>query len=61
MSDDSERYAYSLLTDTWYRVTEWEWRDRDKGQIIAKSKTEVAREDVPQGWLNGTEERGDAE
>lgn len=52
------RYAYSALTDTWYRVTEYE--ELGDGQIRAKSKEEVPREDVPQRWLDATEERGEA-
>jgi len=55
-SSDMERYGYSRLTDTWYRVTDWE--DLGDGKIQAKSKEEVPREEVPQEWLNATEERG---
>jgi len=58
-SGEGERYAYSRLTDTWYRVDEWEWRNKPKGQMIAKLKTEVNRDDVPQKWISGVEERGD--
>lgn len=54
---DMDRYAYSLLTDTWYRVSEWE--DLGDGKIQAKGKVEVPREEVPQEWLDATVERGD--
>lgn len=49
------RYGYSSLTDTWYRVTEYD--DLGDGKIIAKSKEPVDREEVPQAWLDATEER----
>ena len=55
-SGEGERYGYSRLTDTWYRVDEWEWRNKAKGQIIAKSKREVKRDDVPRKWLKGVAE-----
>jgi len=51
------RYAYSRLTDTWYEVDEWEWHDKENDQLIAKSKTEVDRENVPQKWIDAVEER----
>lgn len=51
----SERYGYSRMTDTWYRVTEWE--DLGDGKIKAKSKKRVPREDVPQEWIEATDER----
>lgn len=48
-------YAYSRVTDTWYRVTEY---DRVEGEkIVAKEKVEVDREAVPQAWLDATDER----
>jgi len=56
-SELDHRYAYSQLTDTWYRVDDWEVHNEEKGQIVAKSKTEVKREDVPQHWIDGVEER----
>ncbi len=49
------RYGYSRMTDTWYRVTEWD--DLGDGKIRAKSKEPVDREDVPQEWLEATDER----
>jgi hypothetical protein len=52
---EDHRYGYSTLTDTWYRVDDWEVLNPEKGQIVAKSKTEVAREDVPQHWVDATE------
>jgi hypothetical protein len=55
MTSDIEKYGYSRLTDTWYRVTEWE--DLGGGKIKAKSKKEVPREDVPQEWIEATKER----
>jgi hypothetical protein len=44
-----EVYARSPMTDTWYRVTEYEERG-ENGQIVAKQKEEVDREDVPEEW-----------
>lgn len=52
------RYAYSMLTDTWYRVTDYD--DLGDGKIVAKNKEPVDREEVPKAWLDATEERGDA-
>lgn len=51
-----ERYGYSLLTDTWYLVTDYD--DLGDGKIRAKSKEAVDREDVPQEWLGAIEEVG---
>ena len=53
---ESQRYGYSKMTDTWYRVDEWDWHDKEKGQIRAREKTEVDREEVPQHWIDATEE-----
>lgn len=55
MSETGERFAYSLMTDTWYRVTEWD--NLGDGQIEAKSKEEVDRSEVPQDVLDATTER----
>jgi len=55
----NEQYGYSRLTDTWYRVTDWE--DLGGGKIKAKSKKEVSREDVPQEWIEATKERSDTD
>lgn len=52
--NDTNRYGYSQLTDTWYRVTDWD--DLGDGKIRAKSKEEVDREDVPREWIEATEE-----
>lgn len=52
------RYAYSELTNTWYRVTEYD--DLGDGKIYAKSKERVGREDVPQPWLDAIEGAGSA-
>jgi hypothetical protein len=49
------RYAYSKLTDTWYRVTEYDVLDR--GRIQAREKEEVPRDEVPEAWLEAVEER----
>lgn len=58
MSDD--HYAYSKLTDTWYQVHDYEHVDGNK--IVAKSKTEVPRAEVPDDVLERTDERSyDAE
>ena len=61
MSDKSasgvEQYAYSFLTDTWYRVHDWE--DRGDGKILSQSKEEVSAEEVPDRWLDAAGERGD--
>lgn len=54
-NDSTDRYGYSQLTDTWYRVTDWD--DLGDGKIQAKSKEEVDREDVPQEWVDATEKR----
>ena len=51
----TERYAYSQLTDTWYLLHDWE--DLGDGQIRAKSKEPVGREEVPQQWIDGVNER----
>ncbi|ELY68886.1 hypothetical protein [Natrinema versiforme] len=55
MAETDDRYAYSRLTDTWYRVFDYDHVEGDK--IIANSKEEVAREDVPQEWLERIDER----
>jgi len=52
---DTKRYGYSRLTDTWYQVTDW--KDLGDGKIRAKSKEKVRREDVPQKWIEATDER----
>lgn len=57
MKDNNERYGYSKITDTWYRLDDWE--DLGDGKVRAKGKTEVPREEVPQEWLDATDERGD--
>ena len=51
-----ERYAYSRITESWYRVTAW--KDLGDGKIQAQSKEEVPREEVPKEYLDATEERG---
>lgn len=56
MSGDNERFGYSRLTDTWYRVTDW--KDLGDGKIQAKSKEEVDRSDVPREWIEAVNERG---
>lgn len=59
MSDNEnggmERYAYSQLTDQWYIVHEYE--DLGDGRIVAKSKDPVDRDEVPQHWIDGVNER----
>ena len=59
MSNDTkpDRYAYSRMTDTWYLVHDYE--DHGDGKLVANSKTEVDRSEVPQEVLDATEERGD--
>ena len=52
-------YAYSKLTGTWYEVFEYE--DKGDGKIVAESKREVDREDVPQEYLDATKETTYAE
>jgi len=47
-------YAYSRLTDTYYRVTEYD--DLGGGQIRAQSKEKIEREAVPEAWLEALEE-----
>lgn len=44
-----EVYARSPMTDTWYRVTDYE-EAGPGGKIVAKSKEEVEREEVPEEW-----------
>jgi len=51
----TERYGYSYLTDTWYRVTEWEELEGDK--ILATAKDEVDRAVVPRRVKEATDER----
>jgi len=46
-------YAKSELTDSWYRV--WEYERKDGENIIAKSKTEVSKEEVPDQWVDRIE------
>jgi hypothetical protein len=48
-------YAKSPLTGNWYRVTEWE--KRGDGKIVAEKKEEVDRSDVPDEWVEATEEK----
>jgi len=55
---EDPRYAKSPLTGSWYRVSEWE--DRGGGKILAKSKEEVSRDEVPQEWIERIES-GDAD
>ena len=43
------RYSYSPLSDTYYWVDEWE--ERGEGRIIAKTKTEIEPDEVPDGWM----------
>jgi len=51
MTETGERYAYSELTGTWYKVMEWQWVDKENGKLKAKEKTEVPKSDVPKAWL----------
>lgn len=51
-ANDGYRYGYSQMTDTWYRVTDWEYAG--DGKIVAKSKTKVPKEEVPADWLTAT-------
>lgn len=48
-------YAHSPMTDTWYRV--WDYERLGDGEIQATDKEEVGREEVPQRWIEATEER----
>ncbi|ELZ05305.1 hypothetical protein [Natrialba aegyptia] len=52
--EHGERFAYSRLTDTWYRVTAW--TDLGEGRIQSHSKEAVDREEVPEEWTEGVEE-----
>lgn len=47
------RYGYSEMTDTWYRVDDWE--DLGDGEILATSKEEVPKEEVPQEWIDAVQ------
>lgn len=42
---EGERYAKSPVTDNTYVVTKWE--DRGDGRMVAKRKTEIDPEDIP--------------
>jgi len=53
-SETGERYAYSEVTNTWYRVTEWD--GLGDGKIQAKEKEPVDRDEVPQDVLEATDE-----
>lgn len=48
-------YAYSHMTDMWYRVWDWDRVNGDK--IRANSKERVARKDVPENWRRGVLDR----
>lgn len=52
---DGTRYAYSRLTDTWYRVYDYEHVEGEK--IIANGKEEIDRDEVPAACLEATDER----
>jgi ribosomal protein L37E len=52
------RYARSPLTGKWYRVSDWD--ELEDGKIVAKSKEEVDREDVPEHWAEAIEEATEA-
>lgn len=54
---EDTRYGYSWVTDTWYKVYDWE--DREGDMILAENKEEVPREEVPQRYLDATDERPD--
>lgn len=51
-------YGYSPFTDTWYSFSEYE--EAGDGVRVTGQKTEVDRDDVPQEWLDATDERGEA-
>jgi len=57
MTEQETRYAYSKLTDTWYKVTDWKWINKEKGQMKTYEKEEVKRENVPEKWLGAVDER----
>lgn len=50
----TERYGFSKVTGTWYLLHDWE--DKGDGKVVAKGKTEVDREEVPQEFLAATDE-----
>jgi hypothetical protein len=54
-AENGDRFAYSRLTDTWYRVYDYEHVEGEK--IIANGKKEIPREDVPAACLEATTER----
>jgi hypothetical protein len=56
---NGDRFAYSRLTDTWYRVTEYE--DHGDGKLTAKSKTIIDRSEVPDECLAATAEQTEAD
>jgi len=49
-----EVYSKSPLTGKWYRVTDWD-EAGENGKIVAKSKEEVDREEVPDHWIKAIE------
>jgi len=54
-----EAYAYSELTDTWYRVHDYE-EVGPNGKIVANGKTEVDVEDVPERWQKAIRNNADS-
>ena len=55
-ASNDEHYAYSKMTDSWYRIHDYEVAG-DNGQIIANGKTEVDRDEVPEEQRQRVEER----
>ncbi len=54
-AESDDHYAYSKLTDTWYRVFDYEHVAGDK--IVANGKEEVPRSEVPDDVLARTDDR----
>jgi hypothetical protein len=55
VAKNGDRFGYSQVSDTWYRIDEFD--DHGDGKITAKSKTEIDRAEVPEACLEATEER----
>lgn len=51
-------YAYSEMTDTWYRVDDYEEAGPD-GKIVANGKTPVDESEVPERWKKAIKNNAD--
>jgi len=53
-----EIYAYSEVTDTWYKVHDYK-EAGPGGKIVANGKTEVDQEEVPEEWQKAIRNNAD--